>query len=536
MQIHKLARWRLVGNVSFLLAMILAIFLTANSTFGQTLSETNEMHKAESLQVITDSSKYFPGQTVIINGEVLDESGQKLETTITIEVRNNERIVYSVSKFSDGGRFHDDGLKLQNTGSYTVIAYEKLHKETSVQNAILVIEWYQADVTKYFILAMASFASYVIFVINTIKQGKEKTDKKVDGAKSHHRINIVQNEIIRFILITSIIGAVISIFVFIDIQVGKDGPFGIVVKEITKVQGNGFDTSQEWVINIGGSVRDGYKDGLQIPILVIIFGTLGGYLRFLYISSRPWLRDQLNEEIKLDPNITTKKALWCEVRKKLEEAYDGNFSSVRLRRLLYLKTLKDMVLLFLSPLLATVLYFILGQGGINAENNFFTIAITSLTAGLFTDQIIGRLEDYVTNLIFPKKKEDKNGKTTNNGEEQTKTSMSNEHGRTFEFTNATGSYVEKLTLEFKSPIGEIEYIDEIAPSSPKRPYDYVLLDNNTKIVISRIKKNTGDVLKLAIKTEQEPKVKKAIWTLEHGGGDKEIPRKWLIEKGYSDSD
>ena len=41
----------------------------------------------------------------------------------------------------------------------------------------------------------------------------------------------------------------------------------------------------QWVINIGGQPPN-YDYGIQIPISVLIFGILGGYLRYLYKTSK----------------------------------------------------------------------------------------------------------------------------------------------------------------------------------------------------------------------------------------------------------
>ena len=49
------------------------------------------------------------------------------------------------------------------------------------------------------------------------------------------------------------------------------------MKNLLKTRAGG-----QWVVNVGGNQHNNYADGIQIPVFIIVFGIIGGYLRFLY--------------------------------------------------------------------------------------------------------------------------------------------------------------------------------------------------------------------------------------------------------------
>ena len=48
-----------------------------------------------------------------------------------------------------------------------------------------------------------------------------------------------------------------------------------------------------WIVHIGGHSNDNYSTGLQIPVYVLIGGVFGGYLRFFYYTSSPWMKKEV---------------------------------------------------------------------------------------------------------------------------------------------------------------------------------------------------------------------------------------------------
>jgi hypothetical protein len=99
--------------------------------------------------------------------------------------------------------------------------------------------------------------------------------------------NYALSEILRFICISGIIISVVLFFSFIDEPIGGNGPVGLVKQPMNSTALSTY----QWIINIGGTIAgpadtEPYKTGIQIPIYVVIFGIVGGYLRYLYKTSK----------------------------------------------------------------------------------------------------------------------------------------------------------------------------------------------------------------------------------------------------------
>ena len=74
------------------------------------------------------------------------------------------------------------------------------------------------------------------------------------------------------------------------------------------------------------------------------------------------------------------------------------------------KSLEDLALLIVSPLLAVAIYFVLIQGGLSLEN-YATLAAISFAVGLVTDRAIEKLQDLAGSLLG-------NGKKNQNNDEE----------------------------------------------------------------------------------------------------------------------
>jgi hypothetical protein len=203
--------------------------------------------------------------------------------------------------------------------------------------------------------------------------------------------NYALSEILRFICISGIIISVVLFFSFIDEPIGGNGPVGLVKKPMNSTA---FSTEQ-WVINIGGTTTgpadtEPYTTGIQIPIYVVIFGIVGGYLRYLYKTSK-----------------LVDKALQEGPREKE-------------RRKAFYQSLEDLSLLFLSPLLAIAIWFVLSQWTPTQEaghsNNFYILATVSFTVGLVTNEIVQFLIRLTESILRVAQKEEekplKDGKHT----------------------------------------------------------------------------------------------------------------------------
>jgi hypothetical protein len=189
-------------------------------------------------------------------------------------------------------------------------------------------------------------------------------------------------------------------------------------------------------------VADNYITGIQIPIYVVVFGIVGGYLRYLYTTAKlivrkkplgetylfSWdnvpgkdsnkLRDFLKTTFDID--WIKKQDFEKENQDKITIKDSGHFVTITLdgshaklaidsdratyefvvrngkdiyhtvtrRMWLFYESLEDLSLLFLAPLLAIAVWFILTQAGTTATH---TIALASIAVGLVTEDIVRRL-------------------------------------------------------------------------------------------------------------------------------------------------
>ena len=103
----------------------------------------------------------------------------------------------------------------------------------------------------------------------------------------------------------------------------------------------------------------------------MVFGILGGYLRYLAKAAS---KEGLIPEILIPET------------KKIETS-SSDFLHV---------TLGELAQIFLSSLLATVVWFIISQG---SNTNIYTLAAVSFSIGLVTKEIIGGIIRFVTGVV-----------------------------------------------------------------------------------------------------------------------------------------
>src|ERR1051326_6066790 len=94
----------------------------------------------------------------------------------------------------------------------------------------------------------------------------------------------------RFLLISIIVFSSVSALYFVGEELGVGAPVGLVKRSLINstsitntIPGAG---GEQWMINIGGVRENNYKFGLQIPIYVVVFGIIGGYIRYLYNTTQ----------------------------------------------------------------------------------------------------------------------------------------------------------------------------------------------------------------------------------------------------------
>ena len=277
-----------------------------------------------------------------------------------------------------------------------------------------------------------------------------------------------RSELLRFVCITGIVFSILFALLLTDLQIGIFSPVGLVERSIPN---QGADPSGEWVLNIGGIQEDNFSQGIQIPIYVIIFGLIGGYLRYLYKTAKLKSRHRAVREMylfswddvvgkdnvpgkdskKLKAFLTDKfdiewfaseefvregdnklkitngvhevlitltdgianltidndKIIYKFTVKK-ENKHTNIYQTMSWRSWLFYQSLEDLSLLFLAPLLAIALWFLLTQASTTSK---YILALASFTVGLVTDEIIRSL----LRFIRPKLKEENDNVTDHTG-------------------------------------------------------------------------------------------------------------------------
>jgi len=209
----------------------------------------------------------------------------------------------------------------------------------------------------------------------------------------------------------------------------------------------------EWTLNVGGNQISNYTQGISIPIYVLVFGFIGGYLRYLYKTARlktinsplreimlfRWenvpgtdcnvLRGFLKEKFDIDW-ITSQEFVKNQEKNLLtlingsdtvtirldgnnarvildndKEIYrftvkkdDGTkiYQNLSWRSWLFYQSLEDLSLLFLAPLLAVAVWFLLVQAG---TSGIYTLALASFTIGLVTYEVIRALLRFIRRVL-----------------------------------------------------------------------------------------------------------------------------------------
>lgn len=302
--------------------VLLAIMLTipAGVAFGQDTENLDNFSYEECLNdehivnFHTNNDKYLTGSKIIITGKILDGCGKPLDTPVLIELieidphksvesQATQKTISSIkqSKISHLGEF-EQIIEISKAGDY-IIKVSVPTEENKTESSFYPIQIRDFAQTK---VGMGIFAE-IFFIASLLT---------LIYAQLRHGWSIPSVEPFRFALLT--LCSVIPIIVFIaaDVELGQDAPFGFVIKNfdepIKEVIFENFagqtgiiNVSQqeatlskfEWMINVGGSPIDNYSTGIQIPIFVLVFGMIGGYLRFLRKTSQGWVKEKIEDSV-----------------------------------------------------------------------------------------------------------------------------------------------------------------------------------------------------------------------------------------------
>jgi hypothetical protein len=338
---------------------------------------------ATSIAVESDKSVYTPQQDAQISVYTYDDNGCPVSDLVMLQISETNppyRKVYQQSFFSSGsnvtaGTFSEESVGFVSPGHYNISATLDDGQKTAWKTIEIKEIFYSRQAIMWFI-GWGFFAGLIILAVKGVN-------------------NPILSEVLRFVFISGIIFSVLFSFIFINEELSGFAPVGIVKKpeqlppEQVPIDMNAPENIIEeetyygdgqWVINIGGQPPD-YIYGIQIPISVLIFGILGGYLRYLYKTSK--LR------------FSSKDSEGSETTKENQ------------RLNLFYASLEDIALLFLAPLLAIAIWFLLDQMGIQGQDAIQTIAVVSFTIGLITEEAVQALIKFSKSVLGVKEEKSK---------------------------------------------------------------------------------------------------------------------------------
>lgn len=402
-QIPTYKKFRKLLNLQFVFLATLIIFSMTSTAYAQ------EPVKAPSkyLTITPQAGNHLVGETVTISGKYVDSTEKFIEEFITIRIFDLEtptgivEEVYFKEIFSKHGRFQDAGFKPIESGNYLVVA----ESETKT--------------TGKFTLEIVNFHSTISFVVLLIATISFAILMSIVAKISSRSITVAKFRVARFTLISIIVFSMIGFFVFSNMEYGTNSVVGIILVEQVLFEETQKALAEDkppplkldWVLHFGGHPGNDPTDDpteLNIPIYIMIFGVLGGYLRFFYFTTGSWLRTAMLERLdggKEKFNIYKDDGTIDEDQspeeiedknRKLVVIYDnadkGIFSPT-LNTVLITRVMSDLSLLFIAPVLAVMMFFVLSQAGLNQTEHFFTFAVTSFIAGLFTENVIQKLKE-----------------------------------------------------------------------------------------------------------------------------------------------
>jgi hypothetical protein len=358
--------------IVFLLMLVIGLL-----NINDSILQSNGQEKTNlSVTVTTDKPTYFPLDPIIISGKVYNETGHPTSNNIiTIKVTpyDSNKIIYQTYATTRNGNYSDKGLKLGGSDIHGILQLfggnmnaisELLSKKYNVTasttadiNGSNVIVFTPLEIKGYFltpsaIMLYAGLADLLILLIVLAIPSKTKGNR------------LYTKKILVFLFISGITLSPIASLFLTDSEIGINSPIGLVKTHLQTDQEN---REEQWVINMGGSIQNGdISGGVQIPIYIIIFGIAGGYLRYLYDTAKNW-----KDDLKQRDGLT-------------EDSH------------LFYSSLERLAIIFISPLLAIALWFVLFQGGTTSN---YTLSAIGITVGLLMKEVVETITAFAKGIF-----------------------------------------------------------------------------------------------------------------------------------------
>ena len=192
-------------------------------------------------------------------------------------------IVYKTSIFSINGSYTNNLLNTQKAGSYNITATLANSNETSftkieIENPLNTLT------AKISLLGVISFL-LLLFLPGILLEW---------GGIQENGIHLIEK--VNFILISTWIFLIIFALSFADVGLGTNSPVGLVLKHPLDEKGQ-IENGGEWIINIGGHPSNNFANGIEIPVYVIVFGIVGGFIRYFYETTTS-RKEETTKELK----------------------------------------------------------------------------------------------------------------------------------------------------------------------------------------------------------------------------------------------
>jgi len=397
-----------------------------------------------SITVDLNKVRFGIGESVHIFGKAYSNATIPWTGKVIVEVLDsNNSVVFKTSSFPLNGTYRADIQNTLQPGKYTVNVRLDNTNEGSWTSFQTVNYW---GTWSFYSIIGGLICIALLAAINAV------------GIR-----NIRITEVTNFLLFSGILLSILLTVFFADVDLGPNSPIGLVLQTHGQV-GSG-DTSQgstQWIINVGGNQRNNYEDGLAIPLYVVVFGVIGGYLRILYEAATS-RRSQTSTEFKKienevermpdslfefrEPSLLKHLSNW--VGKRFTKNINHEIKAVKINpslrrelgldekteydddtiktaiiqrqilislrhdemyrgkhRLFLYRTMTDLALLFLAPIFSIVAWFLLAQAGIqgeatgaNGQTGIFFLAAISFIVGFVTNEIIQTLTRFSNGIL-----------------------------------------------------------------------------------------------------------------------------------------
>jgi hypothetical protein len=232
-----------------------------------------------------------------------------------------------------------------------------------------------------------------------IKENYQREIKPIEESYQRNMYDYIEIAgSIRFLFISALVWSLILALVFTEVEIGTQSPLGLVLRHNLNPEGNELDVTKnpliEWGINIGGNWENNFSSGVVIPFYVLILGLVGGYLRYLQKTTS---KEKISSKEKIYEK--TEKPIEGTSTEYQETKYKKPMESTSLE--FQETTYGELSNIFLAPLLAAVIWFILSQG--ETEFNIYGMAAISFSIGLVTKEIIQIIVKFMERVVPPEK-------------------------------------------------------------------------------------------------------------------------------------